>query len=57
MEENDDLYYKRQGFAIPVYMYSQSFVILKIHLKISLFNNVLCCVSNQTAEERGCPAV
>ena len=51
MEENDDLYYKRQGFAIPVYMYSQSFVILKIHLKISLFNNVLCCVSNQTAED------
>ena len=34
MEENDDLYYSRHGFSIPIYMYSQSFTILKIHLHI-----------------------
>ena len=51
MEENDDIYYSRHGFRIPKYVYSQSFVILKIHLKISLFHNSLCYISNQVAED------
>ena len=51
MEENDDLYYKRQGYSVPIYMYSQSFAILKIHLKICLFSNRLSYISSQLAED------
>ena len=51
MEENDDLYYKRQGYSVPIYMYSQSFAILKIHLKICLFSNRLSYISSQSAED------
>ena len=51
MEENDDLYYSRHGFSIPIYMYSQSFTILKIHLKICLFSNGLSYTSSQLSED------
>ena len=51
MEENDDLYYSRHGFSIPTYMYSQSFTILKIHLKICLFSNGLSYTSGQLSED------
>ena len=51
MEESDNLYYTRHTYSVPIYMYSQSFTILKIHLKICLFSNRLSYISSQLAED------
>ena len=49
MEENDECY-KRSGFIVTRDVYLDSFDILKMNLKISLFHNSLCYVDEQIAE-------